>query len=625
MKRILFLLIFLMISCVAFSQNGTEEQLGIQYFQNKEYDKAVEIFEKIYNKNTNSYIYYYYCRSLIELQDYKEAEKLIKKQIRAFPDASRYKVELGYIYELDGDGAKAQKEYANLLQNLSAKESEIRELYGAYLTVRQTEFAIETLKKGRKLLKNNKFFSAELTSIYTQLNQPEKVIEEALTLVEDNGYDYLPQSEQIIQNLLTDDESGQNYNLVSTILKKEVQKYPDNSCYFQLLYWVYRINKNFSEAFVLAKALDKREKGEGSIVYQLGIESSRNRDYIVAIDCFNYVVAKGSKSSYFTDAQFELLNTKYSHITSISPVKLVDAIALEKDFKKLLDEYGSHSGTSDWVRKYAHLLAFYVNKPDDAVALLEKTVTNPELRPMEKAFFKTDLADIELYRGNVWDATLLYSQVDKDFPNDTIGQLAKYKNAKLSFYIGEFNWAKNQLDVLKAATTKLIANDAMYFSLVISDNEEEEEEEDAEEGIEVEESVALFSETVKNLPLNYFAKADFLRFQNKDAEAMKMLDSAQKAAPVGPLVDDIYYQKAKILIKQGNFIKAEEYLKLIVENFGEEILGDDATFLLAQLYEYHFKDITKAMEYYQQVMKNYPGSLYVVDARKHFRVLRGDH
>ena len=223
--------------------------------------------------------------------------------------------------------------------------------------------------------------------------------------------------------------------------------------------------------------------------------------------------------------------------------------------------------------------------------------------------------------GDVWEATLHYSQVEKDLPNDVIGQTAKFNNAKLSFYIGEFEWAKSQLDVLRAATSKLIANDAMYFSLLISDNEAEEEDTGDEEG----EYSGLFSNgSTDNLPLRYYAKADFLIFQNKDDEAVKMLDSVLIAEPYGKLSDDVYFQKAKIAIKQKDYLGAENLLQEILKNHSTELLGDDAAYLMAQLYDYYLKDSNKAMEYYQKVLKEYSDSLFTTDARKRYRELRGD-
>lgn len=615
MKKILLTFLIAIVAIIGFAQGQTDEQLAIEYYRNGEYEKAVEMFDKIYSKNPNSYIYYTYYQTLLELQDYDALEKVVKKKIKTQPTVQRYKIDLGYAYERANNVEKAQKVYEEAIAEVDVNENAIKELYNAFISKALRDYAIQTLIRGRKLLKNEKLFSTELTTTYAQLNRNDKIIEEALALVGDNDSQYLNQSEAILQNLLIEDEDNQKYLTIKSILQKEVQKNPSNTCYLSLLFWVYKLNKDYPEALILAKSIDKRDRGNGEIVFDLARIAASNRDYETAIEAFEYVISKGENSTYFTSSQFELLNVKYARLTSHFPVKMADALNLEQEFKKLLEENGIHSGTSEWIRKYVRLLAFYVDKQQEAINILNQAIANADRDLREKATYKVDLADIQLYMGNVWDATLNYSQVDKDFPNDTIGQLAKFKNAKLSFYIGEFNWAKSQLDVLRAATSKLIANDAMYFSLLISDNEEEEEEE----------VDSLFmGNTLSNAPLRYYAKADFLRFQNKDEDAFKMLDSVLLVSPYGPLDDDVLYQKAQILIRKKDYFGAEILLKKIVETYSSDILADDATFQLAELYEYYLKDIPKAMEYYEKVMKEYPGSLFVVNARKQYRILRGD-
>lgn len=621
MKRLAIVLFFFFSCLISFAQQGkTDEQLGIQYYQNREYDKAIAVFSKIHAKKPNSYTYYYYYQALLETENYKELEKLVKKQQKIQPNVQRHKVDLGYVYDRANERPKAIKEYEDAIKELPANEVVVRELYNAFLSKALRDYAIQTILRGRKLLNNNKLLSKELTNVYIQLNHTDKIIEEAMMLISDTEeQSYLDQSKTILQNLLINDENQQNYLTVKSVLQKNIQKYPANNAYLSLLYWVYKMNKDYQEALVLAKAVDKRNKGNGEVVFELGKESAANRDYETAIEALNFVIAKGPNTDYYVSSRFEILNVKYQKLISSSPIKITDALLLEKEFKTILDENGIHSGNLEWTRKYARLLIFYVNKPDEGIAILEQAISLSDRNLREKAILKIDLADAQLYKGNVWDATLLYSQVDKDFPNDTIGQGAKFKNAKLSFYIGEFKWSKSQLDVLRAATSKLIANDAMYFSLLISDNEEDEEEDEEEED-------ALFFENQnKNLPLQYYAKADFLRFQNKDDEALIMLDSALLLAPFGKLADDILYQKAQIAIRQKDYIGAEDLLKQVIQRYSYDILADDAAFLLAELYEYHLKDIPRAMEYYQKLLKEYPGSLYVVEARKRFRALRGDN
>ncbi|MBO4381607.1 MAG: tetratricopeptide repeat protein [Bacteroidales bacterium] len=622
MKRILFVFL-LVLSCGAlWAQQSDDEKLALQYYKDKEFDKAITLFEKIQNQKPNSYIYYYYYASLMELERYSDLEKLTKKQIKAFPNVQRYKVDQGYVYERSGDNAKAEKIYQDLIKSLPAKEFSVQELYSAFYSRAKYEYAIETILKGRKMLNNSNLLSKELLSIYQHLNQTDRIIEEVLSLVKDDNSANLEPAQNALQNLLLDDEDNQKYLAVKGTLQKYSQKSPDNICYLMLLSWINQLHKEYGEALILAKAIDKRQKTECIRTYDLACVAADNHDYATAIEALEYIISKGESVHNYVQAKMKVLDVRYLQLTETYPVKMVDAINLERDFKKVLDENGMHSGTADWIRKYAHLLAFYVNKPQEAVNVLTEAMNNATRDQQEKNQFKIDLADVQLYMGNVWDATLNYSQVNKDMPNDDLGNEAKFKNAKLSFYIGEFDWAKSQLDVLSSATTKLIANDAIYFSLLISDNQEEEEEDDGEEE---DTTYLLFEKPSTNMPLLKYAEADFLIFQNKDDKALEKLDSVIALAPFGTLVDDALYQKALIFIKRKDYLGAETLLKNIIENHGTELLADDAVFKLAELYEYYIKDIPKAMEYYQKILKDHSGSLFVVEARKRYRALRGDN
>ena len=620
MKR-LFIIIMLLFSCggVAIAQQSQEEQLALQYYRDKEYDKAVELFEKIHNKKPDSYIYYYYYHALLELERYDAAEKMLKKQVKAYPNVQRYKVDLGFVYERAGDNAKAEKIYQECLKNLQAKETAVSELNNAFMSRGKYEYAAETILKGRKLLNNEQYLSKNLISIYKLLHQDDKVLDEIISLVKTDNEKYQNDVQTAIQDLLMDDEDNTQYMNIRTALQKFSQKSPNNILCIKELYWISQLHKDYEEAFILAKALDKRLKTEGVFTYELATVAAANHDYNTAIEALNYVIKQGEDAHNYVQAKMKILDVKYMQLIETSPVKMVDAINLEQDFRKALEENGIHSGTMDWIRKYAHLLAFYVNKPQEAMDVLNQAMAATR-DAKEKNQYKIDLADVQLYTGNVWDASLNYSQVDKDMPNDVLGNEAKFKNAKLSFYIGEFNWAKSQLDVLAAATTKLIANDAIYSSMLISDNLEEEEEED-----ESDTTMALFSNSEGNLALKMYAKAEFLIFQNKDDEALRALDSVVILSPFGSLVDDALYQKALILIKQKNYLEAERLLKEVIEKYGDQLLADDAVFQLAELYEYYLKDISQAMEYYQKILKDYSDSLYVVQARNRYRALRGDN
>ena len=131
---------------------------------------------------------------------------------------------------------------------------------------------------------------------------------------------------------------------------------------------------------------------------------------------------------------------------------------------------GRSSYTLPLIRGLANLNAYYIDSVDKAIDILQQAILIGNIPKQTRAEIKIDLADLMLFKDEVWEASLLYSQVEKEFKYDQIGEKAKYKNAKIAFYTGDFFWSQAQLDVLKGSTSKLIANDALQLSLLITDN-----------------------------------------------------------------------------------------------------------------------------------------------------------
>ena len=578
-----------------------DEKLAAEYMKNKEYEKAVELYAKLYDEKKTRYFYTYYIFCLTELQDYKTALKVVRREQKENPGTLRFLVDEGYIYSLQGDQNKAKKLWDEALSKLTGDRNQVNDLAGAYNYRGQTEYALQTYLKGRQLIQDYQF-NLELAQLYSQMNDYTDMVSEYLNLM-DNDLSRLEYIKGRLQSALDNDKEGTIGDAIRTELLRRVQKNPDKIYYSEMLIWYAIQQKDFDLALLQSKSIDRRLGGDGRAVIDLALISLNNEAYDVAIDAYQYVLAKGEKSQYYLDARIGLLNARYLKITDRLDYTHDDLIALEREYQSALTEFGENSSTITIMKYLAHLQAFYLDKYNEAIALLEKAVAMPAVSPQLTAQCKIELADILLFNDREWDATLLYSQVDYDFKNDPVGHLAKFKNAKLSYYIGEFNWAKMQLDVLKAATSKLIANDAMELSLLISDN------------IDMDSTYTA---------LGYYARADLLVYRNKPDEALIVLDSIQKLALWHPLNDDVLYKKADIMMKKGNWKAADSLLEKVTDMYPEDILADNALMLRARLYDEHYNDPAQAMMLYERLMTEYPGSLFVVEARKRFRELRGD-
>jgi tetratricopeptide (TPR) repeat protein len=600
-KNLIFIFVLLLLRLQSVAQSTTDEQLASQYYQNKEFDKALDYYEKLYDKKSAALFYTPYLNCLIETKDFKKGEKLIKKQLKNNPEKLNYLVDLGNLYSLSEDADKAKSTWNEAVKSIKQDE-QVFAVANAFIAVNQFDYAIAAYLKGKKISQNNYPYSFELADMYQAKGDKLAMINEYLNVLEISD-SYIQSVQNALQTSFGNEADAQQNELLKNELLKHIQRNADNTIFSELLIWMELQLKNWESALVQAKALDKRKKEGGAQIMELAQLFTQNEAYEIAEKAYQYVISKGVENPFYIPARMELLNVSYQKITSKGIYTPVDLTLLENNYINTVSELGKSVSTAPLLKNLAHLKAFYLHKPAEAITILEEVIAMPQLPLQTKAEYKLELGDILLATGDVWEASLRYSQVEKDFKHDQIGQEAKFRNAKISYYTGDFKWAQAQLDVLKGATSKLISNDAMDLSLLISD------------ALAIDTTIA---------PLLIFARADLLAFQNKDEEAKTTLDSISKLFPNHSLVDDILFKKAQLAIKHSEYNEAAAFYDTIVKYYGQDILGDDALFKLAELNENEFKNIEKAKALYQQLIENYPGSLYVVEARKRFRKLRGD-
>jgi tetratricopeptide (TPR) repeat protein len=585
-------------------QPSTDEQLAVQYYQAGDYEKAVVYYEKLYNKTPVGIYYNYYLNCLIFTKDFRKAEKVVKKQSARNPGDLRYHVDMGRVYRAEGNEDKAKKEFNTGIDGITSTTSanDVIDLSNAFLGISEMDYAISTLLKGRKELKGYYTFNMELAEIYAFKKDYTAMVNEYLDLLDVNA-----NMQQSVRDNLQAKMDSDTQDQIQPILKAELirrsQKDPNKIVWPEMLMWLYMQQKNFTAALVQAKAVDKRKHLDGGGVMDLAATARANQDYDAAESAYDYVISLGPESENFRRAKIEKINTRYERVTLGGTYTPADLLALETEMLATLTELGRDARSVTLMRTLAHLEAFYLFKTKDAVKLLEEAIALPGITAYQQAECKLELGDVLLLDGQIWEASLRYSQVEKAFKFEPIGQEAKYRNAKIAFYIGDFGWAQVQLNVLKGATSKLISNDAMYLSILITEN------------------LALDSNPV---PLMMFARADLYLFQNRFDLAILELDSIDKDFPTHSLEDDVLFMRYKIAYKQQKWQEAAGYLQKIVATYSFDILGDDATYRLAELYDYKLNDKAAAMQYYQDLFLKFPGSLFADFARKRYRVLRGD-
>lgn len=592
-------LIFLSFIAFPMLLSAQENKLAQQYYGSGEYEKAAALYEKLYEKSKSNQFYFNrYIDCLIALEAYPKAEEALKKQIKKNPNDVQLYVTYGNLYEQQLQNDKAEEQYKKAIKKLSADQFIITRLGNAFRTATKYDYAIEVFEKGAKLLNEKHVFSSNLGDLYRRKGDVPKMIESYL-----NGLNDSPTRLRSVKTIFQRYLSGE-YDELKAQLYGKIEEDPENLNYPELLSWVFIQSKDYRNAIRQAKSMDRQLDETGIRVFRIGEVAEKDKDYDAAILAYEYIIEeKGLASGIYLDSKRALLGCQRKKIVEGFDYTEVELRSLETNYEQFLDEFGRNKTTAAIIAELANLEAFYLNDRNKAIELLKEMIEYPGLDPYVMANGKISLADFYLMDGEIWESTLLYSQVDKAFREDIIGHEARFRNAKLSYYAGDFEWAQAQFDVLKASTSKLIANDALDLSVFIMDH------------------LGLDTTTTA---MKMYAEADLLVFQNRFDEAFVKLDSLNTFFPDHALEDDIFYTKSKIYYKKRDFSRSAEFLQTIIDNYPEGIRADNALYELALLYENHLDDPEKAKELYETIFIEYSGSTFAVDARKRFRRLRGD-
>lgn len=597
MNKWLTYLFAIWFSFFSFAQT-TDEQLAEYYYNAGDCEKAIPYFEKIYPQKPNELNYNRYLSCLREVGDDKAILKLVENQASNYPRVPKYQVAVGLENEKQGATRKATRIYEKLVDELRDSPNEIIQLQRAFSEAGKFELAMQTLEKGKQLLKGRYPLNIQMAEVYGALNQIDKMIQEYINLL-DTHPNMISSLKIILPRMIDfEEDDDERFALFQTELIKKIQKNPREKVYSELLIWALVQKRNFPAALVQAKALDKRGADDGREVYIIGNNALRSNHFSTARNAFKYIVELGESKPYYYAAEQLLLNVRYKEITSVRNYSAEEIEETIQEYKTTLARMPRNGKAFPIIRELAYIQAYHGNQSQEALELLNEAMTYPRYNDLEEARNKMLLADISVLKNEVWEASLLYMQVEKKFKYEPIGEEAKFKNARIFYYDGDFKFAQSQLDVLKQATTRLIANDAMNLSILITEN------------------LGLDSNFVA---MRQFAKADLLLGQHRYEEAFQIYDSITYRFPQHQLKDDILMRKAQAFENQGKWSEAIELLEEIVENHADDILADDALFKIAKIYDDHLFDSKKAADYYFQLMRDYPGSLFVTEARKLYR------
>lgn len=589
-------------STAVFAQNQENIQLAQQFFEQGEYAKAADLFKKSVNDAGVFFdIYEDYLETLRQLKDSKAEEELINKAYLISGKDPLYLFELALFYERQGNQKAAQKQFDKALGALKQTAYQIHAIAKRMLEADKPELARNIYLKGKEIFKDPTAFELELAYISGVLGDFEGMVRSFIQYIQNKPQEI----NQVIQLLEQHIENKEKADILEAELIKTIGKDKQAWPAIELLVWLYKKQEDYASALDQVRSLDLLRNEDGTKVIELARLAFREKDYRTAIRGYQYIIQKGAAHPYYTTAALELISTQKEVIFQKNKYEQSDLVQLKNSYQQLIRENISSYNTALAKIDLADLEARYLYQTDSAIILLNGLLQDRHVQKDLIVKTKLALGDYYIMNGEHWESTLLYTQVEKEYKGTPLGEEAKFRNARLAYFKGDFDWALTQLKVIKGNTFELISNDAIELAVFISDNYNQDYEED--------------KAAMKN-----FSEMDLLYFQNHLTEADKIADLMLRNYAGHPIEDDIYFMKAKISKKQQNYTEAEKYLLKISENYPTGIMADDAIFQLAEMYENQLQNPEKAKAFYEKILMEYPDSVFTIEARKRYRTLRGD-
>ncbi len=589
--RYLFLL-FIFLSANIYSQ---DDILAKDYFKNGDFEKALLEYKKLYSKSPSNINYI--TQILIthqQLEQYNEAETFLLELMKRIKYPA-FIVELGYNYQLKGDVDKANLNYKKAIATIDANANNAFSVARSFQNHSLLNEAITSYEKAM-VLNPNFNFNLQLAQIYGEQGDVEKMFQSYLDFAVTNPISINNIKRTISNNGFVDENpDNENNVLLRKLLIKKAQQDP-NIIYNNMLSWLFVQQKDFKKAFIQEKAIFNRKPESLNRIEDLAVFAANENQNEVARDIYSFIISTAQDMETLLNAHYHILRLETKEHSEAN----YDAI--NEAYLNLFKKYGLFSQTLKLQIAYAHFLAFHLNKTDEATSFLEETLELP-LNKLQKAEVKLELGDILVLKEQFNKALIYYTQIQRNLKNSTISQEARFKVAKTSYYKGDFKWAESQLKILKASTSQLIANDALDLKLLISDNKYEDSLQTA---------------------LKAYAKADLLAFQNRNDEAISLLDKILKEHKTEPIMAQALFKQAQLYKNRQEFDKAVTNYEALIANYKDGILIDDAYYNLAEIYAQHLHQPEKAKALYELIIFNHADSIYFVEARKKYRSLRGD-
>lgn len=550
-------------------------------------------------KELRSLINNNYQQALRLDKNYKYALKISKQIEKQYPDEIIYKAQSVYNYILLNDSVKAYKLLDKLINQFLEDDFKQQQAIQYFLEQNQVQLAITYIQKIRKRKSNNFIHSEQLAGLYKKNNNlPEHISELVNLLINQPTNDILNTIKAVFQENINNESE---YNDLEKALIRKSIALPDAMIINELLYWVYLQKKDYNEAYIQAVAIDKKNGGTIEMLMELLTITADDKPIIASELYQQFNTINKDRIKLYPDLILKGIEIKQKVLNTTYPQDKALIESLLEDYQVFTKTYPQYQFVENTI---GYALVYAKNKHDytKAESILKDLLKRP-LNNEQQAKTKMALADVYICTGILWEASLLYSQAEKLVKDSPLAYEAKLKNARIFYFKGEFLLAQAQLNILKLATTREISNDAIQQAVFILEQLDQDS---------VSPALKAFAEIEKNIFCNELSTADTLLISLLNNNKFSLL-----------MPEYAILTQADLWFKMNKIDKVIANYQLIISNYSQSILADDAVYKLAVLYQKQ-NDLKNALKYYEMLINIYPSSIYITQARVDYRKLRGD-
>lgn len=606
--RFILLFALLLLLSESLSAQQSDVQLAEALYQSGNYDKAAELYEKLYQRDPNSLFYVERLRECwSELRQYDKLIPFLQKEIarqRAPHAAIPLKVHLAQCYKDQRENAKASETLRSISDLLTTQTDYALAIQELRLS-KFFEPMLSLAREARSKFGKESLFAEEAADAYVFLGNYRAATEEYLKLLRDDFPNYSKVQSQVMSYASKSSPAALSETLA--ILEQARNSFQTASLprqlLSQLLTQLYIEAENYDGALSEAMYRDGVTRTRGAQLYAFASQMLQKRQFAVARKAFQIIIANNADATFVQRAKIGLASVLEKEAETLSGAprraKLEEALAAYREYEQT---YPNSPNMPEVYLAWANLEYALLENPAAAAQTAKKLLSRfYESQPARSA--EVLLAKIQLAQG------------DFNGLESTLQKLASHPNASLDvraeaaylLAVTQFLEDKplaslqtlGQIDAERDA-----ANDALELRLLL---------------------IEAIADTAKNPQamnaLSEYAAAKRALAQRKYDEAASCFADWLNKYPASPLADNALYERATILLSTTPLAAAEGYEKLL-QLYPKSFYADKALFRLGELYESDRKDPAKAIDCYERLLRDYPRSFHLRQARERLRKLK---